>query len=159
MNATIGTVLIIVYFIILVRFFPGGRRTLDVFKLKPVLLPHWGKLIGIGWLIFVFIHSILDKNFNPLTNSFLLSGIYFGLLIIAFSKEKREDEFATQIRLKAFYITMISVFFLVGVFSALILLYPESFFEKSFVFFMMMFNAILIVYLSYFYYTKYGSKK
>jgi hypothetical protein len=159
MEAIIGTILIIAYFIILLRFFPAGRRTLDVFKLNPLLLPYWWKFVGISWLLFVFIYSFIKGNFDPLTNTFLLTGMYFGLLQIAFSKEKNEDEFASQIRLKAMFVALISLFFLVGVYSSFELTNPNSFSEHSFVWFMMLFNATLIVYLSYFYYTKYGAKK
>ncbi len=158
MEVIIGTVLIVAYFIILLRFFPAGRRTFDVFKLNPHLLPYWWKFVGIGWLFFVFIYSTVKGNFDFNSNSFLLVGTYFGLLQIAFSKEKNEDEFAAQIRTKAMYISIISLFFLVGVFSSFEITNPDSFSKNSFYFFMMLFNATLVVYLSYFYFTKYGFK-
>lgn len=130
-----------------------------MFKLNPHLLPYWWKFVGIGWLIFISVYSIAEGNFNPSTNTFLLSGMYFGLLQIAFSKEKNEDEYAVQIRIKAMYVSIISLFFLVGVFSSFEIISPDSFSKDSFRFFMMMFDATLIVYLSYFYYTKYGYRK
>ena len=151
--AVVGTIVIISYFIILLRLFPAGKRTFDVFKLNPVLLPYWWKFVGIGWLLFVFIYSIARGNFNPSTNTFMLSGMYFGLLQIAFSKEKNEDEFAVQIRIKAMYVSIISLFFLTGIYSSFEVIEPNSFSEKSFIWFMMLFNATLIVYLSYFYVT------
>ena len=89
MNAILGTIVIISYFFILLRFFPFGRRTLDVFNLSPQLLPYWWKFIGIGWLLFVFGYSIIQGNVDPATNTFLLSGIYFGLIQIAFSKKRK----------------------------------------------------------------------
>ena len=104
---TIGYLLIVAYFIFLWHFFPTGRKSFDVFKLNPHLLPHWWKFIGVGCLVVVFLYSIVQGNFNPSTNSFLLTGMYFGLLQIAFSKEKNEDEFAVQIRTKAMYISII----------------------------------------------------
>lgn len=159
MEVIIGTILIVVYFIILFRFFPAGRRTLDVFKLNPHLLPYWWKFVGIGCLVAVFAYSIYQGNFDPLRNPLLLSGMYFSLLQIAFSKEKSEDEFDAQIRLKAMYVALISLFFLVGVYSSFELTNPNSFSANAFVWFMMLFNATLIVYLSYFYFTKYGAKK
>jgi len=159
MNAILGTIIIISYFFILLRFFPFGRRTLDVFKLSPHLLPYWWKFIGIGWILFVFIYSILEGSFNPSSNTFLLSGMYFGLIQIAFSKEKQEDEFAEQIRVKAMYLTVISLFFLAGIYSSFEIIEPNSFSANSFTWFMMLLNASLIVYLGYFYFTKYGLKK
>ncbi len=159
MKVIIGTLVIISYFIILLRLFPAGKRSLDVFKRTPVLLPYWWKFVGIGWFIFVFAYSIYEGNFNPSTNTFLLSGMYFGLVQIAFSKEKEEDEFAVQIRMKAMYLSLISIFLLVGIYSAYEIIEPHSFSENAFVWFMMLFNATLIVYLGYFYVTKYGKKK
>lgn len=159
MESTIGTILIVAYFIILLRFFPIGKRTFDVFKVNPHLLPYWWKFVGLGWLFFVFVYSVAEGNFNPSSNTFLLSGMYFGLLQIAFSKEKNEDELDVHIRLKALYVSMISMLFLVGIFSSFEIIGSGSFSKDSFRFFMMLFNATLIVYLSYFYFTKYGFKK
>ena len=159
METITGTALIIAYFIIWLRFFPLGRRTFDVFKLNPFLLPFWWKFVGIAWLVFVILYSVIQGNFNPGTNNFLLSGFYFGLLNIAFSKEKNEDEFAQQTRMKAMYISIISLFFLVGIFSSFEITNPGSFSKNAFVLMMNLFNATLIVYLAYFYLTKYGFKK
>lgn len=159
MEVAIGTILIGAYFVILLRFFPAGRRTFDVFRLNPNLLPWWWKFVGVGWLIFVTGYSILEGNFGLSTNKFLLVGVYFGLLQIAFSKEKNEDEFAVQIRVKAMYVSLISLFFLVGIFSSFEITNPDSFSKNVFLTFMMLFNATLVVYLSYFYFTKYGFKK
>jgi hypothetical protein len=39
MNVIIGTAVLVSYFIIFLRFFPAGKRTFDVFKLNPLLLP------------------------------------------------------------------------------------------------------------------------
>lgn len=159
MKAVIGTIVILSYFIILLRLFPAGKGSLDVFKRNPVLLPYWWKFVGIGWLLFVFAYSIYERNFNPSTNTFLLSGMYFGLVQIAFSKEKNEDEFAAQIRMKAIYLSMVSMFLLVGIYSSYEIIEPNSFSDKSFIWFMMLFNAVLMVYLIYFYFTKYGLRK
>lgn len=159
MKAIIGTIIIISYFIFFVRLFPLGKRSLDVFKMNPVLLPHWWRFVGLGWLVIVFGFSIFEGNFNPSTNTFLLSGMYFGLLQLAFSKEKNEDEFDIQIRLKAMYISMISLFLLTGIYSSYEMINPNSFSTDSFLWFMMLLNATLIVYLIYFYITKYGIKK
>ena len=84
----LGYLLIVAYFIMLWHIFPHGRNSLDIFKLNPVLLPFWWKFIGIGWLAIVFVYSISKHDFNPSTNRFLLTGIYFGLMQIGFSKEK-----------------------------------------------------------------------
>ncbi|WP_157493585.1 hypothetical protein [Draconibacterium sediminis] len=159
MNTIIGTIVIISYLVIFVRILPTGKRNMDVFERIPVLLPFWWKYIGIGWLLFVFGYSIYQGDFNPSTNTFLLSGMYFGLIQISFSKEKNEDEFAEQTRTKAMFLSVISLFMLVGIYSAYEMIAPNSFSENSFTWFMMLLNATLIVYLGYFYFTKYRSLK
>ena len=153
---TIGLILLVVYLIIMWHLFPNGRRSLDVFKLNPVLLPNWCKYTGLCWLIFVIVYSIIEGNFNPSTNKFLLAGMYFGLLQIAFSREKNEDEFSAQIRIKAMYISIISIFIIVGCISSISIAAQDSLKDFSFQFVMMMFNSVLIVFLVYFYWTKYG---
>lgn len=156
---TIGLILLIAYLIGTWHLFPKGRNSLDVFKLNPVLLPNWCKFTGLAWIAFVFIYSITEGNFNPSTNNFLLAGMYFGLLQIAFSREKNEDEFSSQIRIKAMYISIISIFIIVGYISSISITAQDSLKDFSFQFIMMMFNAVLIVYLAYFYWTKYGFKR
>ena len=139
--------------------FPIGKRSFDVFKLNQILLPYWWKYIGIGSLVFVFVYAIWDGNIDPLKNRFLNAGIYFGLIQITFSREKFEDEFSAQIRIKAMYNSVISLFVLIGLFSSITISSPDSFEEVSFSTLLMMFNSILIVYLTYFYWTKYGAKR
>ena len=157
--AAIALLLCTAYIVFIWYLFPSGRNSLDVFKLNPVLLPYWWKFIGLGCIASVFVYSIVEGDFNPSTNRFLLSGMYFGLLQIAFSKEKNEDEFALQIRIKAMYITIISIFFVVGMISSFSVIAPDAVQNDSFFFMMLMFNSVLIVYLTYFYWTKYGFKK
>ena len=159
MNAIIGTIVIISYLVIFVRILPTGKSNMDVFERVPVLLPFWWKFIGIGWLLFVLGYSLFQGNFNSSTNTFLLSGMYFGLILIAFSKEKNEDEFSEQTRVKAMFHSVISLFLLAGIYSAYEIIEPNSFPENSFIWFMMLLNATLIVYLGYFYFSKYRSLK
>ena len=159
MNAIIGTIVIISYLVMLVRMLPAGKGKMDVFERIPLLLPYWWKFVGIGWLLFVFAYSIFQGNIDPSKNTFLLSGIYFGLLQIAFSKEKDDDEFAEQIRMKVMYISIISFFILAGIYSAYEIIEPNSFSENAFIWFMMLLNATYILYLSYFYFTKYRTLK
>ncbi|WP_297099059.1 hypothetical protein [uncultured Draconibacterium sp.] len=159
MNAILGTIIIISYLVILVRMLPVAKSNMDVFERIPLLLPFWWKFVGIGWLLFVFGYSLYQGDFNPSTSTFLLSGMYFGLIQISFSKEKNEDEFAEQTRTKAMFLSVISLFMLVGIYSAYEIIEPNSFSENSFTWFMMLLNATLIVYLGYFHFTKYRSLK
>jgi hypothetical protein len=154
MNTFLGGFMLIGYFAILGRLLPIGRRTFDVLKIHPFLLPFWIKYVAILWILFVFIYSGITLNLNPSENVFLLVGLHFGLTTIAFSREKNEDEFVVQVRLKAMYISIISLFFLTGIFASFEVLGPGSFSKNAFVMFLMLFDATLVVYLTYFYFTR-----
>jgi len=88
-----------------------------------LLLPHRYKLIGllifIPFLIlgiavyfydfgFAFLqfqvnidYGIFDNNRQDLTDELALTGLIAGLLLIAFSREKQEDEFISRVRLES----------------------------------------------------------
>lgn len=157
----IGTIMIIGYFGILERLIPGRKRSFDVLKIHIRFLPPLAKIAGLLWIVFIFIYSAITSDLNPGTNIILLVGINFGLAIIVFSKEKKEDEFSSQIRLKAMFISIVSFFLLLGVFACFKVISPNSISKDSFVAIMMLSDATLVVYLIYFYFTKYrfGLKK
>lgn len=46
-------------------------------------------------------NGIFDNNHQDLTDEIALTGIIIGLLLIAFSREKEEDEFIGKIRLES----------------------------------------------------------
>ena len=88
-----------------------------------LLLPN--KYKGIGWVIFLLFAALglacffleykipgfqlydpkeegfLDFNQYNLTNEFALLGITLGLLMVSFAKEKTEDEYILQLRLRS----------------------------------------------------------
>ena len=86
-----------------------------------LLLPHRFKLIGlivfilflglgiavrfydVGFTFFQYSRRANDSIFDrqDLTDEIALSGIIIGLLLIAFSREKQEDEFISKIRLES----------------------------------------------------------
>jgi hypothetical protein len=91
--------------------------------MSKLLLPHRYKLIGLlifipflilgiavyfydfgfGFLQFqVHIRNgIFDNNRQDLTDELALTGLIAGLLFIAFSREKQEDEFISRVRLES----------------------------------------------------------
>ena len=151
----IGYIMVLGYLGISLRLFPAGNKSFDVFKLHPRFLPSKAKYVGLLWILFIFVYSAITSDLNPSTNRVLLVGVNFGLVIIIFSKEKNEDEYSNHIRLKAMYVAIVSMFLLAGVFSSFELINPDSFSKNAYTSYMMIFNATLIVYLIYFYFTKY----
>lgn len=153
----LGTLMAVGYLTIIFRIFPKGRKSFDVFKLNPKLLPFWMKYIGLLWLLFVFIYSAVYLNLNFSENTLLLVGTHFGLILIAFSNDKNEDEYSLQVRLKAMYVSIISLFLITGIVGAIEVRSPGSFSDNAFYFYLMSFDATLFVYLTYYYFTKYWS--
>lgn len=129
----------------------------DVFSFNPRLLPYPVKFSGLLWLLIIFIYSGLKGTINLTKNVLLLVGIHFGLSLIAFSAERNEDEFSAQIRMKAMYVAIISLFLISGLMATVEVMAQGGFVENAFFFFIMLLDTTLFVYITYFYFTKYWS--
>ena len=78
-------------------------------KNEAVLLPKYFKKIGLVVMILVFVPAVVVKSLNiemvqsqkELFRVFTLNAFILGLLIVAWSKDKVEDEMTVAIRLKA----------------------------------------------------------
>ncbi|GEM_PF-921583 len=93
-----------------------------------LLFSHWGKLVGLMlFLLFatllylwnsrnfsipIFKYEILDKGSissffedGDYTNEFIFGGLLFALILLAFSREKIEDERTTAIRLQSLHLS------------------------------------------------------
>ncbi len=78
-------------------------------KKEPVLLPVYFKKVGLVVMILAFVPAIIVKSMNvemvqtqkELFRVFTLNAFILGLLFIAWSKDKVEDEMTVSIRLKA----------------------------------------------------------
>ncbi len=78
-------------------------------KNEAVLLPKYFKKIGLVVMILAFVPAVVVKSMNiemvqsqkELFRVFTLNGFILGLLIVAWSKDKVEDEMTVAIRLKA----------------------------------------------------------
>lgn len=151
---TLGYLLFAGYIFIAMFLKPPGNKPFDVFKIHPRLLPYWTKFIGIAWIAFVLIHAYLIRRIPWNENDFLLVGFNFGLIVLCFSKSKQEDEFSTQIRWRAMYLSVISFFTFCGIGGTLKILMPKNDFNGFYYLFMLL-NATLIVNIVYYYSTKF----
>ena len=78
-------------------------------KKEAVLLPKYFKEIGIVIIILAFVPAVVVKSMNiemiqsqkELFRIFTLNALLLGLLFVAWSKDKVEDEMTVAIRLKA----------------------------------------------------------
>ena len=78
-------------------------------KNEAVLLPKYFKKIGLVVMILAFVPAVVVKSMNiemvqsqkELFRVFTLNAFILGLLIVAWSKDKVEDEMTVAIRLKA----------------------------------------------------------
>lgn len=78
-------------------------------KKEAVLLPKYFKEIGIVVIILAFVPAVVVKSMNiemvqsqkELFRIFTLNAFLLGLLFVAWSKDKIEDEMTVAIRLKA----------------------------------------------------------
>lgn len=81
----------------------------DYFNKPLKLLPNYFKKIGLGFILasFVFVVSIkifgihLTAEIKEMTKTIFWDILILGMLFIAFSKEKDEDELTMLIRMKA----------------------------------------------------------
>ncbi len=78
-------------------------------KKEAVLLPKYFKKIGLGVMILAFVPAVIIKSMNiemmqsqkELFRIFTLNVFILGLLFVAWSKDKVEDEMTVTVRLKA----------------------------------------------------------
>ena len=89
----------------------------DYFNKPLNLLPNYFKKIGLGFIlatvVFFISIKILGINFTAekkeMLKTILSDAFLFGMVIVAFSKDKDEDELSMQIRLKALGTAFVSV--------------------------------------------------
>lgn len=153
-------VLAVVFTFLIGWLLPKSGKSYDVFRLRLDLFPYWFKWLGAGLIVVSVCITLLLFRLEESRNHFLLANINFALFLILFSKERKEDEFSEQIRLKAFVYAFIS-------FVAILIIYGAlkgskvftSFIMKDDVFVLIFLGIALVSALSYFYTTKYLSNK
>jgi hypothetical protein len=86
--------------------FPNRYKLIGLFIFIPFLILGIAvRFYDFGFTIFQFQvkvnNGIFDNNRQDLTDELALTGLIVGLLFIAFSREKQEDEFIGKIRLES----------------------------------------------------------
>jgi hypothetical protein len=85
------------------------------YKKEPVLLPVYFKKIGLAVMVLAFVATISVRTMNvqwgigqkEMFREFTLNGFILGLLLLACSRDKVEDEMTVLIRLKSMSWTFI----------------------------------------------------
>jgi len=114
------------------------------------LLPNYFKKIGVAifaltiLLIIIFLNDIISVN-RELGKSIITNIILIGLLIIALSKEKTEDERTTKLRLIAFASS-----FIFGVAFVIVMPFVNVLFDGNFLSDVSTAQLILTMFLWYF---------
>jgi len=135
---------------------PKTGKTHDIFKMQLDLFPVWFKFVSIIWILITVLLTIFVFRQVEKWAYFLVVNLNFASFIFFFSKDKVEDEYSEQLRLKAFYYAFISfaVFSIMyGAIKGSHLEIPEFFGEYLFV--QIFLGVALLTTIFYYYITKY----
>lgn len=154
-------VMLLTYAALMVWVLPSVTVRTDIFKAHIKLLPYWVKFISLGWMFSVICYSwfyngtVVSPPGRPFVSEFVAIGINLGLFLIAVCRDKKEDEFSSQIRLRSMYLSAILLFLFSGIFISGSLLSSKSTSETGIWFFVMILNGALLVYHINYYLSKY----
>lgn len=154
-------IMLITYATLMVLVLPSVTVRVDIFKTHIKLLPYWVKFIGLGWMVSVICYSwlysgtVVSPPGRPFISEFVAIGINLGLLLMAVSRDKKEDEFSNQIRLRSMYLSSILLFLFSGILISGSMLSSESTSKNGNWFLVMTLNGALLVYLTNYYLSKY----
>lgn len=130
----------------------------DILSMKLRFFPYLFKWIGIILCVLIIAFGILDWNKYEYSKELTFYFLNIGLFLVVFSKERIEDEFIHQIRLKALIVSFIGT---IAVFGSLFPMYLFLIFDIqpwiARVSGLIIITVILTVYLFNFYYAKYVS--
>jgi hypothetical protein len=129
-------------------------------SIKLRFFPYLFKWFGIILCVIILAFGLLNWNKYEYSKELTFYFLNIGLFLIAFSKERIEDEFIHQIRLKALIVSFIGT---IAVFGSLFPMYLFLIFDIqpwiARVSGLIVITVILTVYLFNFYYAKYTSNK
>lgn len=154
-------VMVVTYLALICFVLPSLTVRADIFRVHIRLLPYWVKFVSLGWMVSITGYSYLFSNImegNPrgiFISKFLAMGFNLGLLLMALSRDKKEDEFSDQIRLRSMYLSAILLFLLSGFFISCVLGSSNQTIETGTVLFVMILNGALLIYLANYYLSKY----
>ncbi len=140
---------------------PLSGKSFDVLKLRLDLFPNWFKFIALGWVLLTLALTIIVFYLDEKWEYFLVVNLNFSFFLLLFSKEKEEDEFSEQIRLKAFlyaFITYLTIIILFGAVYGSPSMSEISFVNSNIVLQIFLGVALLSA-LVYFYVSKYKFSK
>jgi hypothetical protein len=158
---TLEVIMLLTYAALMVLVLPSVTVRADIFKTHIKLLPYWVKFMSLGWMVSVICYSwfyngtVVSPPGKPFISEFVAIGINLGLLLMAVCRDRKEDEFSDQIRLRSMYLSAILLFLFFGVFISGSLLSSKSTSESGIWFSVMILNGALLVYLTNFYLSKY----
>ena len=164
---TLYSVTWIFYLALAVFVLPPFTVRSDIFKPHIRLMPYWFKYVSFLWLCFIILFSFIVNSQTEavqiesllFTNNFLSMGINLSLLVIATSKDKIEDEYSNQIRLRSMYLSAIWLFIFSGVFISVVRGSTNSTRATALDFWLIVLNGTLLVYLTNYYLSKYYFNK
>ncbi|MDX8340622.1 hypothetical protein SLH46_15600 [Draconibacterium sp. IB214405] len=147
-----------IYIGLLAYIIPSSALSFDLYERKFRLLPNWFKLIAIILTVVALITIFILKDSIENKKETIFSVLNFVLFITFFSKQKAEDEFSEQIRLKAFTYSFVSFVAMFCALGAARVADSDSGDWSNFIVQVFMFGGLLIATL-YFYFTLYKLRK
>lgn len=139
---------------------PKKGNGFDLLQVRLDLFPRWFKLASTIWALIAAVLVVFIFRATEGVEYFLVGNLNIALFLFYFSKEKNEDEYSEQLRLKAFFYSFISfvgVLIIVGALEGSNLSVPSFLGEHIFV--QLLLGVALISALSYFHFTLYKSSK
>lgn len=132
----------------------------DVLQMELRLFPHFFKWVGVILCLVILIMGRLYWEVYEYTKELTFYAINLGLLVVVFSKEKIEDEFAHQLRLKSLIVSVIGTIIMLGSLYPMYVFYVfESKLWLSRVSAPFVLSMLLSSYLFYFYYARFRLRR
>ena len=130
----------------------------DIMSIRLRFFPYLFKWIGIILCLLILAFGIVNWTKYEYSKEFTFYFLNIGLFLIVFSKERIEDEFIHQIRLKALIVSFIGTIAVIGsIFPMYLFLIFEIQPWMARASGLIIITSILTVYLFYFYYAKLAS--
>ncbi|WP_321376128.1 hypothetical protein [uncultured Draconibacterium sp.] len=147
-----------IYIGLLAYIIPSSALSFDLYERKFRLLPNWFKSGALIFMIVAIIAVFILKDSIENQWETIFSIFNFVLFVTFFSKQKTEDEFSEQVRLKAFTYSFVSFVAMVCAFGAVHVADSDGGNWSNFIIQAFMFGGLLIATL-YFYFTLYKLRK
>ena len=156
--AWFSLLMLVIYISLITVIIPKSAFDFDLYKIKFRLLPYWFKALSIVLITVALVIYLFNSEFEKAL-AYLQSSINLALFVFLFSKQKSEDEYTEQLRIKSFTYSFVSFVALVGAFSAIDINTSDSSFIINRFALSLLIGASLLMTLIYFYVTLYKLKK